>query len=1049
MEAQTNQDVLTILGEPVSFRPTGLSPSETAIVEFDRYYVQPDISDTDKLLLKKTMRALFSESVHETLPPCGPREKQLVLQSLLHRFRLLRSQLRGQIPPDSLLARSYTKHLLDLQSFLNMYQSTDQCVDLKETLYGQTGLDLSDDEIRALLRQFVFFILQGQNPLPEYAKTDPKPFVQKLKENPVEGFKEFVTTYQSSFPIPPRIAKVLEATDIDSAFLAAEVKRILDEERTTLLEKIRNLIPPTDPFWSKVGDTKDILRIFDIVREEHVESISEIRRLQAEIRTAQDKIRECEESKRLLEAEKTRVDRFVADAETRLKDKDGTDESLRLLRDESAEATRRFEARIAELTRQLNECVSSKTEAQAQIIALGETITSLRTEIQRLEALQRAADENLEGLQRSHQEALASERAKTAAETAKVVSATARADTASAELSSKMRELVGTKAALQAARSDLEAKETELANITRSQRDQDATLTAIRQEITEKTDEIRRLQADLLAAQTASQQYKDEKDSLQSQLSETDASFEDTKTQLQQDLQQIQQNLLRKEQESEDLRVRLAACEEEKRVLESSATGASQSVAELSGKLRIAEEQRASAQMKLSEMEVNLSQLQIQLEEEKTKSETLTAKLKDQDQTIQDQGQRIKDQQQTIKIQEADIGIYEELNKDKEYSIKSLETRLEESSKSLETRLAEEKENAEKRLSDALDDAKRSCDESLTRQKTDIEASMSKMAEEQIRETQETYEAALSQQKKSYTTLLRVVQNIAKWIDEGSTTESPSISGTEEGSDALSTIVQKLQGLKLPALGSSKSTMESHMNLCYIVFLAAFLWQTNFPPLPSAPEPNAPTFQRYQQQKLLQTILPVIFNGGSKPTKESWASSKNPSQYGFRPGVYGEIEMKRPGGKSFQKITIIRRFLTLFNKIARAMETDSADNKILGLDDLDAFFLDILNAKFNTILDDYKDIYRTGTFQLETAFPMMISDALLINQPLLKREVLDKYIIKTKDGYRITTKQEGVLNYAAIFYSFLVGIRDYLNHIEGTVYAQCPLPTILRVPKSP
>jgi hypothetical protein len=104
------RQILTIAGEAVSLVPTGFPKGEEAIVAFDQYYLPPGVSPSDSLLLKSTMRDLFSpgkkdvfdkESGKELetrisatfLPPCNEFQKQLVLRSLQFRFDLLRKKL--------------------------------------------------------------------------------------------------------------------------------------------------------------------------------------------------------------------------------------------------------------------------------------------------------------------------------------------------------------------------------------------------------------------------------------------------------------------------------------------------------------------------------------------------------------------------------------------------------------------------------------------------------------------------------------------------------------------------------------------------------------------------------------------------------------------------------------------------------------------------------------------------------------------------------------------------------------------------------------------
>ncbi len=83
---------------------------------------------------------------------------------------------------------------------------------------------------------------------------------------------------------------------------------------------------------------------------------------------------------------------------------------------------------------------------------------------------------------------------------------------------------------------------------------------------------------------------------------------------------------------------------------------------------------------------------------------------------------------------------------------------------------------------------------------------------------------------------------------------------------------------------------------------------------------------------------------------------------------------------------------------------------------------------------------------LEVNFAQFMKDMLIINQPSIHGTVLERYLVKTPAGLRIVTKPGAAsqINYAVVFYCFLVVMRDYLNHIQRTVKnVQCPLPPFL------
>ena len=138
----------------------------------------------------------------------------------------------------------------------------------------------------------------------------------------------------------------------------------------------------------------------------------------------------------------------------------------------------------------------------------------------------------------------------------------------------------------------------------------------------------------------------------------------------------------------------------------------------------------------------------------------------------------------------------------------------------------------------------------------------------------------------------------------------------------------------------------------------------------------------------------------------------------------------------------------LLNKIARAMEGPAADGSILGLEPIDITYLNDLTEHLTSLLKSFEVKFSSETFTLTKRFWQLTRDTLLVNQPLLKESVLDMYLVKSKDTYKVVRKEERAdppsqVNFAFIVYSFLVVLRDYLNTSENTVSAQCPLPLIL------
>ena len=259
----TEPQIVNILGEQVAFEPTGLPSSEKAIVQFDQKYKYPDMSDAEGLVLKKLFRTLFSGSSaflpakQTPSPPCSEKEKELLLRSLQHRFGSLRNELiaERQSQSDSLRLRQIMDHLERLKKYIDFTQTTTSCQELDEDILAQSLGDLTDEQIQQLLKQFVFFLLQGQHPLPTFTGRDPNPkgFVARLERKPITDFDVFLDEYkQKKYPIAPRLSKVLETTGLDLQAVQSQIDAAVENKLKSILVLISDVIDRSDPFWKNL-----------------------------------------------------------------------------------------------------------------------------------------------------------------------------------------------------------------------------------------------------------------------------------------------------------------------------------------------------------------------------------------------------------------------------------------------------------------------------------------------------------------------------------------------------------------------------------------------------------------------------------------------------------------------------------------------------------------------------------------------------------------------------------------------------------------------------
>ena len=253
--------IVNVLGEQVAFQETGFSPAEKFLVFFDEKYKFPNMTAGEEILVKKMMGKLFSGSKDQPSPPCSPKEKSILLKSLQHRFHLLRNELvdERESGADTLRLRQILDHIERLKEYIDFAQTTTSCDELDESILAETVGDLTDEQIQQLLRQFVFFILQGQKPLEKFTGKDPNPkgFIGRLQKNPIHNFQDFLTEYRDKkYEVPLRIEKVLQATG-ELEDLQSQIQKAADQKSQAILLLLQDYFKEDDPFWENV-DKKNL-----------------------------------------------------------------------------------------------------------------------------------------------------------------------------------------------------------------------------------------------------------------------------------------------------------------------------------------------------------------------------------------------------------------------------------------------------------------------------------------------------------------------------------------------------------------------------------------------------------------------------------------------------------------------------------------------------------------------------------------------------------------------------------------------------------------------
>ena len=1161
--------LVNIVGESVSFVPTGLSPSETTIVDYERYYRPDGISDEESEILKKSLRKLFdgkrkaiadpvsgedSENyTRDPLPPCSEMEKFLVLQSLLHRKRVLFQQLydngiltaaeikkkvnemksaKGTTTlegKDSLFVRNLLIHLLRLEKFMEHYVDEQQCINLDDYIYGKNKLDLDDDRIRELLKQFVFFVLQSSNPLAEYNKTKPTAatFISRLEKDLLKDkFPTYLQSYKDNkFPIPPRIAKVLEATDIDAATLKQEFDKALEFEREKILQHLKTTIPQTHIFWKRVGDPKNPIRIIDAFQEQEGDLLSEIKRLEKEKNDVDAKRKTCEQSFAALQAEKARLLQKInalkislqsrttttatqqqqlqalqiekrnleqqitqlqaaiqaatgtttqqqsqlqtLQAEKILVDQQiaalrlaaGTDATkIQQLEQEKQALQQDFGNREAALQKQIQDCLSEKNTLQEKLRRMQEIAKKFQSELQTLRAKAKLledyktqADKNIQELQQKHQAALAGEQAKIKEKEDALLAEQAAKKKAQQDVVNNQLQLVQAQTALRNALTRAKTQEESIANLQRLLQEKDNEDLRLREEIKTKQDENKDLAGQIAKSTTKINELEGQIQSITESLHAEEEEVRLSNEQLQKGQQSIAD--LTKELELEksklsDKEKELQACQKQLESIKSSVTGSKEEFAKLEAELVTVRGERDKAIAEQKNLQTLINTLQSQVddaEEEKKQHDSDIAEKDKQIEALQDESKA-----KNIEISEK----IEEASQEKERADEA-EAKV----AALEKEKIELLTSTEKRLTDA---------------QGEYDASLSKGIQEitqkvdEVRQKLDVAEALKEKEKKEKEIVLALIKDLDTWITTGEESSSlKPVASDVPGASSFSVIVKRLEEKAQTLSQSLTEKKKGALMQCYYVFLISFLWQTNFPALTLTGFTAAPPSE---EKTLYNMINSILFQGFDPKDDKKRLGGEFAGVYSkYKDTVYNTDFMKdifrvlqmlgsalvnqKSGAIVFSTNAAEQtKYVTYVNDIltqVKQLNTIYSNAKILQKEvKKELTFQEKAQrtlAKLNAENNEDNESNNEGTEIVQVSLADYVKDYLLKHQPQMEDDIFKYRIEATANGIEMTTGSGGSqLNYAVLFYMFLLIMRDYLITIENTDSNLCRLPEFLK-----
>jgi DNA repair exonuclease SbcCD ATPase subunit len=252
---------IIVAGERVRLNEEGFNPEKFYdVVSFhDKFFPHSDITNMDE------QKTVFSRVFGDGAPvdpgtgapalPCSGAEADILLEGLKTRFEGLRDETVKvyEMVGDTADVRARIDHLQRLKIFIDALERAERhgtCVDF-QNLATVTEKDVrTEEEIRALLRQFAFMILQARAPVPEYSDRTRivQDFIAELQRDPVSEeemnaylvlWKEQAAARGKPEELPTILGEVLETTATQRGLLDIMLEDKLEALYTRIVEAVR------------------------------------------------------------------------------------------------------------------------------------------------------------------------------------------------------------------------------------------------------------------------------------------------------------------------------------------------------------------------------------------------------------------------------------------------------------------------------------------------------------------------------------------------------------------------------------------------------------------------------------------------------------------------------------------------------------------------------------------------------------------------------------------------------------------------------------------
>jgi hypothetical protein len=256
---------ISIMGELVRLNESEVEPDDGSVSFRGNYFynLEPEV---DIQPFKAVFSKIFNidnlykkgSSQEDIPPPCDTQERELLIKGLVNRMEKLYGHIQNlRQEGDTKALRDSLEHYQRLYIFVNNLEQKareSRCADYNEdgSIAGFSKISAEmDDEIRILLRQFAFMILQAKRPIGEFSEytEEAKEFIGNLREvastmENADNMDAYLQLWreqatESGENIPEVIGEVLDTTNTQNGLLQVMLEDALKNLFTQIVSAVR------------------------------------------------------------------------------------------------------------------------------------------------------------------------------------------------------------------------------------------------------------------------------------------------------------------------------------------------------------------------------------------------------------------------------------------------------------------------------------------------------------------------------------------------------------------------------------------------------------------------------------------------------------------------------------------------------------------------------------------------------------------------------------------------------------------------------------------